>query len=565
MSTSDFLETSPHGAPDLVSGGMSSTPATHVTLPPSSHDRGADYHNRGKSFPGAEPDAKISISRAVSPTQSSTNVFSRLVRRTRSNGQRKLLETKENDGLSPTSLLNNADASQPKGVNKQQPPPASPPRQDTSLSHKTLPSSSSPLSQPKGLEAQQQTNLQPTRHQHTASKMARPLRAKNSIRDMLRLRTGLPTPSSDVIEEESPSPSSAYVPRHAASDFSRMALPSRPGPRFSHDEDRTLTDRPDVAGLEPSRLPSSRDGDANSAIKHCGVSPPMRTLMQNDAALAKLTSKAEDEVTFAQHHIPFPRQDIAAQTQRGYDSYMLAAGPREASRTGPNTKRSGLAPSAPSGELPLPRQQRDGTRLYPAPKPSLDATPRSPNAQAMSDYDAFLVRAEAEDRAYREQPMQFFAPRAMDMPPQDHAKPGMFGYRQLPAARGLAATGDNNLGSRGDSRANKQDTYPLSHQMPKRSLWGRPQSGDKQQPGPSERQAFQRQSNEAARDARPADTGLKKSQSLRRQPSIARRIAEYVRPGRDALQEDSLYRSPSKSAGRRGFGRTQAIETVMES
>ena len=390
--------------------------------------------------------------------------------------------------------------------------------------------------------------------------MTGPLRSKNSIRDMLRLRTGLPTPSSDVIDEESPSPTFAYVPRHAASDFSRMALPSRSGPRVSHDEARTLTERSDVAGLETGHLPSSRDDDADSAIKHNGVSPPVRTLMQNDAALAKLTSKPEDDVTFAQHHSFFPRQDIAAQTQRGYDSYMLASGPREASRTGPNTKRLGLTPSAIGGGLPLPRQQRDGTRLHPAPKPNLDATPRSPNAQAMTDYDVFMARAEAEDRAYREQPMHFFAPRAMDMPPQDQAKPGLLGYRQVPATR------VNNLGSRGDSRANKQETHPMSHQMPKRSLWGRPQSGEKQQqPRPSERQIFQRQSNEVARDARPADTGLKHSQSLRRQPSIARRIAEYVRPGREASQEDSLYRSSSKSAGRRGFGRSQAIETVMES
>ncbi len=196
---------------------------------------------------------------------------------------------------------------------------------------------------------------------------------------------------------------------------------------------------------------------------------------------------------------------------------------------------------------------------------SLDATPRRQDAEPMSDYEIFLARAEAEERVHRERMMKYFKQREAAMA-YDYTQPAT--HQQKHAGGSAPPTAPN---ARGGSRRRPEE---LQHRSQQSSRVERIDAGKRAEMKESkreratafERQGSQQRTREPLREmGRQPEAGSQQPQTLRRQTSIAQRIAQYVRPAREPSgYDDSVYRSASKSGGRKGLARTQAFAAVAE-
>ncbi|KAM7193634.1 hypothetical protein V8F20_008271 [Naviculisporaceae sp. PSN 640] len=384
--------------------------------------------------------------------------------------------------------------------------------------------------------------------------MAQPrLRKKASIRDRLK---AWPKPTQSTLAT-STSPYDqpkrfVYQPKHAASDFSRMvisspapATASRRNAKPSFDEDSTLS-------------PSLEPVDARHTI-------PRDDSISNDA------------------------QDFALQRSRSgaRRQYKMTEDPWMASQT---------AAHVPIGRKrqPIP-QQADKMAASLADEQESSAAA----SQNLSDFEAFLARAEAEDRAQREQILRSFSHHSSFQSP-NYVRPNP--HRQFAKVTGGDLSGTTVIPgpvSAGGSRSSRGEShrtsgqYALSgseEQYQPRSLHTRHASwtpsfgadsaeierslekggsstwGPPQRSTPRTRKAQPAQPQKALYSVNESAKQPEQPRTLRRQTSIAQRIAEYIKPSAAGSSEQTLYDSASRTGLRKSGSqrRPRGIETLHE-
>ncbi|KAM7184166.1 hypothetical protein V8F33_013139 [Rhypophila sp. PSN 637] len=393
------------------------------------------------------------------------------------------------------------------------------------------------------------------------TELAQPrLRKKASFRDRLKSwqKPGQATVTKTAAPFNEQPKRFVYQPQHAAADFSRMAISptAAPAPRkyakLSFDEDSTLS-------------PSVEQVDARHAIPRSRSGARRSYKMVEDPWMASQAAA----------HVPIGTLAARSLSTRN------------------RTREPPLQPDAMDAPL-IEKQEKS-----PAEK------------EALSDFERFLAQAEAEDRAQREQILRSFSHHSTFQSSSAKVKPNP--HRQFvtvgggnmsgtTAGPGLVSTGGSRSSRGGSQRTSGQ--YALSagrEEQPFRpghrkqtswtpsfgagsdniekavertrgsqdtggsSNWGPPPmlASRSRRPQPPQPQTVVYSVDESFNQPEPVRT-------LRRKVSITQRIADYIKPEREAPAaggaEQGLRRSASKS-GLRASGsrrRPTGIETLVE-
>ncbi|KAK3323171.1 hypothetical protein B0T19DRAFT_401516 [Cercophora scortea] len=308
---------------------------------------------------------------------------------------------------------------------------------------------------------------------HTSSSMPQ-LKKKSSIRDKMRVWKK-PTPALAPVEETKTR--FVYQPKHAASDFSRLVISPAASRRRTGDDILDDDDR----GLSRSRSERTKTGptpeaDADLAAKPTRhARPPLQTLAENNDVIIPVRRQSRRKVGGNENGKAVTPEDSAEQQQQinspasersrsAKHSYTLVEETWEPSHTV-------VTAQATIANAPLPPTQQHETESTPAelattssklrnrppppPPPSGQITPRPVAATATNqeetrsepktDFELFLSRAEAEDRAHREFMWRSVSQRSAGHPasyvrPNPHLQ-----YATPPPLPQWSTTGDNTV------------------------------------------------------------------------------------------------------------------------
>ncbi|KAK3352910.1 hypothetical protein B0T25DRAFT_196152 [Lasiosphaeria hispida] len=203
------------------------------------------------------------------------------------------------------------------------------------------------------------------------------LKKKTSFRDRLRWPTKPASGPEMVQEDVGPEPRFVYQPKHAAADFSRLAI-SHQAPRRRAEDQMVKSRR-----AQGSSVPGSAD-DVGIAAKPRGLTPQSRTPTENEAIVA----------------VP------GYSRSRKHTRQLLNAPSSVLRQLEQSTK--------PAPHLGSSRQPRKPTQnpweashaaLYAAAAPADSGTPSTEEDDkltSLNDFGLFIARAEAQDRAHRD-------------------------------------------------------------------------------------------------------------------------------------------------------------------
>ncbi|TPX07972.1 uncharacterized protein E0L32_010303 [Thyridium curvatum] len=362
----------------------------------------------------------------------------------------------------------------------------------------------------------------PDQLEHPAEAMGKMpplLKKRPSFRDRFRRK---PSPPTQVAPEE-PRVHSVYVPRHAASDFSRLSVPPRRHEIFPIAESPVVAPPPrddhELARVEvPRRLQLE---DEKPRYSHA---------QQDSLGVSRLR---EDTDRGGQGHGPTTQ----SRPQHGPAAQMKPV---------PTHHRSSSTASDDTPDRREPAQtaghdrQDDNARQ----EQTLGAE-AAPEAEPSSDYQEFLSRAAAEDRAHREQVWRALTSASRAAP---RSRLESVADTALAAAEGSGGGGpfDTVGSSRSASPGNDAPNYLLAA-APRRS-WGR-----QQQHGPAAAATSGRDGGDlpalaehgghhwqvvagvqpTGRALGGTTTGAQQPRGLKRHSNMAQRIAQYVRPATD--------------------------------
>ncbi|KAK1765868.1 hypothetical protein QBC33DRAFT_119557 [Phialemonium atrogriseum] len=427
-----------------------------------------------------------------------------------------------------------------------------------------------------------------------------PLKKRRSIMDRFRL-----------LSRETPNPSPKpqtrtpviYVPTHAASDFSRITVSPR-------------TQRTAASRGEPLEtivaIPSEDETAYPAALKR--HSPVLQTLAENEPVYTipehpvPRTSPAKEHTR--KHSASSARQPNSPSPQH---SYSPVTDLREASQAMPST-------AAPNARIEAIRAT-DDTPAQPAvksmPGPSQQQLPNTEprevegpvtveQSSQLSDYELFLARAEAKERAYRDQTLRHLSrhPNGYVVPyydPRAEAETTLLPYRQpvtYPAktsSTGSTAVGvdqpgalrktwdgritsiDSGIGSQSSRRGSRREAEEAPNRLSRHSE-SQPRKHTSWSPAPGLRRGDAHRNLTAPGTAAVGevddncggtttasgstlvadkggpnnnDNAPQQPRTLRKQASFRQKIGEYIKPPRQPSRYDAV-------------GNTTGLARIME-
>jgi hypothetical protein len=343
---------------------------------------------------------------------------------------------------------------------------------------------------------------------------AQMLKREPSLKDRLRFRSAsIPPPEPEPRRR-------AYVPRHAAADFSRTAV----APRYRNSDDEVLFNKLDA--LTP-------------------------ILAESEAGVDEVGEEATAE--------PQPAQEPAL------NSAAEAASQLSAGRTGPaaeqleHTEQNDVSEPGPSQEpatkdrassnyIPIildePQQRIPDTEVSRPQEKSEPLEEEDAPSEEPTEFQQFLARAEAEDRAYRVQVWRNLStgPRAVPLPPTRLPAPGL---DEIPEGVDPPLPPDFSTGTTA--------VHPRKSGHPKRATWDSAVSGAYVLGAGAVTDEHQAQEGglRPARRTSPDGADAQQPRGLRRQTSLAKRIGEYIRPPRVqaygvGVSEEEEVKKPAK-------------------
>ncbi|KAK3312315.1 hypothetical protein B0H66DRAFT_396732 [Apodospora peruviana] len=495
---------------------------------------------------------------------------------------------------------------------------ANPQQQSQPLSQQT-PIAASPQ-RPQQLAPSCQDNAVPTPEMGTPTAVQQPhLRKKASLRDRLKAWQK-PAPAPTPAPSEQAKPRFVYQPKHAASDFSRLVVSSAAAPRRaradSSDEDRTLTNP-----FEQSHVHDEED--AELAVKPRRHSPPLQTLVENETVLPSRNRSRREKYKESARASEEPSVQRLRSGAKQRHSYDLVEDPWDASHAAVVSVPIGSSAPVPSAaarrhadsqiedpKAPLLLQQEEESQSPPPPTAERGSEKTAP----MSDYERFIARAEAEERAYREKILRSFSQRSAALQqqqqhagyvkPNPHLQYANVGGGELSGTTvvgGGRASGGGSKSSRGGSTQRTSGQYYTlagSEDKPHHQPRGHKKNASWSPSGTDAEKALEKTSPPAAaanavstsrrpRQQLPVTYGVDEDyhpptrgsmdyqpRTLRRQASITQRIAGYIKPTRELStmssnsEQTGYYPASSRTSSELRASRSQrqpkGIETLVE-
>lgn len=400
------------------------------------------------------------------------------------------------------------------------------------------------------------------------STMAKPIVRKPSLRDRFRLKSST-TPS----PEEQRKPSVIYIPKHAATDFSRMVVTSRPRASYSFDEDRTLSPRNDDFGVDAHALTKELEELQIKPNRHSSTLQPLPEAEPDPFAHeVQLQNEPIPKSEYRRGHSR--NQSVPSAKPRGHrqrHSQTNAADPGEvppppAPVSHPQAHRHNASTaSAPSSAIPRHLVDQESEK---------QAINQVEQHAGLSDYELFLQRAEEEDRAQRERMLHGIPYRVKTQPPlnpfyttnfapvsapvpalddiheTDHQEqtPSNPSDAPLMIRAGLAVGGGSRSSGTRTRRDSSQYGYqlhsgPMSGGNPNRGSWSASNEAEKEKERKVSGGAIPEFTLPVDANYVGAASGVqyqaREPRGLKRQGSITQRIAEYIKPSRERSKHDS--------------------------
>ncbi|KAK0641898.1 hypothetical protein B0T16DRAFT_461924 [Cercophora newfieldiana] len=403
------------------------------------------------------------------------------------------------------------------------------------------------------------------------------LKKKSSFRDRLKWPASKSAASTQPSQQQEAAPKkrAAYRPKHAASDFSRLAAP-----------------------IVPRRITSLTPDNHNSPVLSLSLSSQRRSAEKegrrdSDQFLKRPQEVAGIEVGIfgtsprEQENGPVRADRRLSQTSHGRSARTFDDIPsvgrssssrksRQNSGSEPSLRTARAALRIPISTTPIVWDlDLEGIELPPRPEqletveqePSPPATPVQetpeakdpPRPSSPSDFELFLARAEAEDRAKRERAWQTITSRSSSTP-----------TAHMPIVR------PNPHQQFASNRAGARPRNPSRKNSAQYLLDDREQDHSRKYPSAAQKGSYAvtpKASTQALRDKVSMQSiavysisddrreeEAERVRTLRRESSIAQRIAEYIRPPRD----QPLYHSASRSSMRRGAFQGSVRPTIFK-
>jgi hypothetical protein len=345
------------------------------------------------------------------------------------------------------------------------------------------------------------------------------LKKKASFRERLKAWQKPPQPLELVAEESKPR--FVYEPRHAAADFSRLA----------------------VSPLSPSRQ---------------RLASPMQRLADDDATFVRRTSQSRSRHG-DENRVKSPRDE---QSDKGHSrsganrhSYTLVEDPFHDSNAAAHVPIQNQPVTWSLGAQPATLKE--------------EQPPRPSAAQPLSDYELFIARAEAEERARHEQVLRSISQRSAAYS-AGRVKPDP--HRQFATTAGSSSAERSHRPTRHDSGSRRyvpgsgreeQPPPPPQKPSPEQQQQQQRQGGHQRRGGGGghARQSSwapsytttggsaaervlegskspashpQPQPQQQQRQPPPPEIGIVPPRTLRRQASLTQRIAQYIRPPKES-------------------------------
>lgn len=374
-------------------------------------------------------------------------------------------------------------------------------------------------------------------HQEVPTPAKASLKRQPSLRDRLRFWPATPAPA----PEADTKPRQPYVPTHAASDFSRVVVAPRPLTSLYYDQrqslppprrDREAPEGPD--GTEKNRWPDGR------LKRHSHTLRPVPE--------AELNSKVERQ---AQHGLASQKTD-SSQNRKDPRHHRHLSNPFDDAHEA--LYPSGGRLSEPIHSLP----EDDMKQLSPedTESPSLDS--QNPDKE-LTDYQQFIARAAAEERTAQRAEIRRSLTRHRAYPPPDERSKfdpdGYYVYPSFPnppdmnsaaavsTKRRSQLFGTGGGGSKSSGSKSKRDSGYHTHARQGSGGAAMDQSNRTSWTPSLVRQAAD-DAEERDRVAELADDGVLgggsqrafgagEEKPLRRQPSLRKRVSEYIKPPRE--------------------------------
>ncbi|KAL2128992.1 hypothetical protein VTI74DRAFT_8380 [Chaetomium olivicolor] len=360
----------------------------------------------------------------------------------------------------------------------------------------------------------------PPQQQQQQQQQQPQLQKKTSIRDRLKVRGWQkpPQPLEIPIEEK---PRFVYEPKHAAADFSRLA----------------------VSPLSPTRhhLPLSPPAEDTAAARH-------NSQRRQRHSYEPRASHDEDPAS-ARHHRHSTRHSYTPIN----DPFQAAAA---AAHVPINARPVAWAPGVEPAARKEAQQEQQQQQQQ-----------QQQQGQQMSDYELFIARAEAEDRARREQARRIISQRSAAAFDAARVRPDP--HRQFAAAAGSGGGGGrSSADSSDDTQKRNSGRYVLrggdqqQQQQQQRREWSRKHghvrgagwvAGDETRANERLLQQQPRAQPRRMPEPQPIVLGVddefnraggrnqtQPARMLRRQASLTQRIVQYIRPPKAGVTIETL-------------------------
>lgn len=364
------------------------------------------------------------------------------------------------------------------------------------------------------------------------------LKKKASLRDRLKSSWHKPsTPVLEVIEE--PKPRFVYQPKHAAADFSRMSVtPGRP----QNEAWRPTTMKPQIVNFE---RPAVRHSQSQLSRRPENVSRATSNASQPayDAA-PRRPSRASHEPSASSRRLSY---------QHPEDPFLAS---NAAAHIPVNQYPISWIPGAAGEQHPALRHdpQQYEPQQYPV------VVPPPPRREPQTDYEKFLAKAQAEERARNDKILRTMSQRSQAaalnrVPANPHLQyaSATSSSNEMSAAttavggRTLNGGSRSSVGGHGSNHGNSFHEGPIPayqlkprlvqiepHQKHTRnSSWTASYTTDGSEEKRLERGISTVQVYGVDDNAAPRTSTDSKDKTLRRQVSISKKISEYIRPPRE--------------------------------
>jgi hypothetical protein len=389
----------------------------------------------------------------------------------------------------------------------------------------------------------------------TSAKGSNKLHPRPSFRERFWTKSGA-NDFGDADKDENPGAKpQIYVPKHAASDFSRIGGAASPRSHsrshshshshhrhsYSLDDDRNINVRP-LPPIQAEEADEDHKTRTNTAeVIEVGSRPPKATNKTTLAASPQNNGEIAENVQIPRDTAAAASQQARQPPRRGHrHSYSLVSDPVEAARAQSQSK---------PGTPPVAEEDAQGRSHQSQPSET------EPASNHPSDYQTFLAQAAEEDRAHRAQVWRSLSQRSNDRTySYNNPHPGAAIYRS--GTQGTTGKRDSAYYSAGNKRAS------TSEEEQKPTILGGGALANSS--------AVPRASADGAAyllQAQPQQGGA--GGGLRRQPSLTQKISNYIKPPRAAgatNYEDIPYRPSSRVGLKRGDSvrRSKFAEGVTE-